>query len=89
MGNSIKYTGMEELYNELKEHRVYINRNMVEKMPMMASAVYSEDDMQLIIMLWGVPWERMTLRGKPPDDRRLSDPECGRPCQPLSGCASE
>ncbi|MCI8766501.1 MAG: NAD(P)-dependent oxidoreductase [Ruminococcus sp.] len=61
LGNSIKYTGMEELYNELKEHRVYINRNMVEKMPMMASAVYSEDDMQLIIMLWGVPWERMTL----------------------------
>ena len=61
LGNSIKYTGMEELYNELKAHRVYINRNMVEKMPMMASAVYSEDDMQLIIMLWGVPWERMTL----------------------------
>lgn len=61
LGNSIKYTGMEELYGELKEHRVYINRNMVEKMPMMASAVYSEDDMQLIIMLWGVPWERMTL----------------------------
>lgn len=61
LGNSIKYTGMDELYSELKEHRVYINRNMVEKMPMMASAVYSEDDMQLIIMLWGVPWERMTL----------------------------
>lgn len=28
---------------------------------MMASSVYSEDDMQLILMLWGVPWERMTL----------------------------
>lgn len=61
MGNSIKYTGMDELYVELKEHRVYINRNMAEDMPMMASAVYSEDSMQLIIMLWGVPWERMTL----------------------------
>ena len=30
-------------------------------MPMMASAVYSEDKMQLILMLWGIPWERMTL----------------------------
>ena len=28
---------------------------------MMASAVYSEDKMQLILMLWGIPWERMTL----------------------------
>ncbi len=61
LGNSIKYSGMEELYGELRAHRVYINRNMVEKMPMMASAVYSEESMQLIIMLWGVPWERMTL----------------------------
>ena len=61
MGNSIRYTAMEEMYGELKEHRVYINRNMEEKMPMMASAVYSEDKMQLILMLWGIPWERMTL----------------------------
>lgn len=61
LGNSIKYTDMEEMYGELKEHRVYINRNMAEKMPMMAGAVYSEDAMQLILMLWGIPWERMTL----------------------------
>ncbi|WP_251208361.1 NAD-dependent epimerase/dehydratase family protein [Acetatifactor aquisgranensis] len=61
LGNSIKYTAMEELYGELKEGRVYINRKMEDKMPMMASAVYSEDKMQLILMLWGIPWERMTL----------------------------
>ncbi len=61
MGNSIKYTSMEEMYGEIVERRVYINRNMEEKMPMMASAVYSEDKMQLILMLWGIPWERMTL----------------------------
>lgn len=61
MGNSIKYTKMEEMYGELREHRVYINRKMEDDMPMMASAVYSEDEMQLILMLWGIPWERMTL----------------------------
>jgi len=61
LGNSIKYTDMKELYCELKEHRVYINRAMDDNMPMMASAVFSEDGMQLILMLWGIPWERMTL----------------------------
>ncbi len=63
LGNSIRYTdaSMEELYNELKERRVYVNRNMADNLPMMASAVYSEDSMQLILMLWGIPWERMTL----------------------------
>ena len=30
-------------------------------MPTMAGAVYSEDKLQLILMLWGIPWERMTL----------------------------
>ena len=63
LGNSIRYTddSMAELYGELKEHRVYVNRNMTDNLPMMASAVYSEDNMQLILMLWGIPWERMTL----------------------------
>jgi hypothetical protein len=61
LGNSIKYTDMEGLYGELKEHRVYINRTMEGKMPTMAGAVYSEDKLQLILMLWGIPWERMTL----------------------------
>lgn len=61
LGNSIKYTDMKELYGEIKERRVYINKNMADQMPMMASAVYSENQMQLILMLWGIPWERMTL----------------------------
>lgn len=61
LGNSIRYTAMEELYGELKERRVYINRTMEQKMPMMASAVYAEGDMQLILMLWSIPWQRMTL----------------------------
>ena len=27
----------------------------------MADAIYSEDEMQLILMVWGIPWERMNL----------------------------
>ena len=61
LGNSIKYTAMEDLYNDLKEHRVFINKKMDEKLPLMASAVYTEDQMELILMIWGIPWQRMTL----------------------------
>lgn len=27
----------------------------------MVSAVYTEDQMELIFMIWGIPWQRMTL----------------------------
>ena len=61
LGNSINYVEMEEMYEELQEHKVYINKNMDERYPLMADAIYSEDNMQLILMVWGIPWERMTL----------------------------
>lgn len=61
LGNSIEYTAMTELYGELRERRVFINKAMQEKLPLMASAVYSGDEMQLIFMLWGIPWQRMTM----------------------------
>lgn len=61
LGNSIEYTAMTAMYDELKERRVYINKTMEEKMPLMASAVYNDDEMALIFMLWGIPWQRMTL----------------------------
>lgn len=61
MGSSIQYTAMNEMYDELKEGRVYINKTLADDLPLMASAVFSEGDMQLILMLWGIPWQRMTL----------------------------
>ncbi len=61
MGNSIHYSTMDEMYQELKEHRVFINRNMNPDYPLMANAIYSEDEMQIILMVWGIPWERMNL----------------------------
>lgn len=68
LGNSIKYTDMEDLYTDLEEHRVFINKKMDEKLPLMASAVYTEDRMELILMIWGIPWQRMTL----PEANRLT-----------------
>ena len=52
---------MQERVKELKEHRVFINKTMAEELPLMACAVYAEEDMQLILMLWGISWQRMTL----------------------------
>ena len=40
---------------------MFINKTMDERYPLMADAIYSEDEMQLILMVWGIPWERMTL----------------------------
>ncbi len=61
LGSSIKYTSMESLYDEIKERRVYINKTLEAQFPLMASAVYAADQMQLILMVWGIPWQRMTL----------------------------
>ncbi len=61
MGNSIHYSAMTEMYDELKEDRVFINKNMNPDYPLMANAIYSEDEMQIILMVWGIPWERMNL----------------------------
>ena len=61
MGKSIHYSVMDEMYNELKEDRIFINRNMNPEYPLMANAIYSENEMQIILMVWGIPWERMNL----------------------------
>ncbi len=61
LGNSIKYMEYEDMYEELKQRHVFINKKLIEKYPLMANAIYSEDKMQLILMVWGLPWERMTL----------------------------
>lgn len=61
LGNSINYPEMTDMYERLKEKKVYINKHMEEAYPLMAAAIFSEDEMQLILMIWGIPWERMTL----------------------------
>lgn len=61
LGNSINYSEMDAMYTVLAGKKVYINKNMDERYPLMANAIYSEDEMQLILMIWGIPWERMTL----------------------------
>lgn len=61
LGSSIQYTNMGELYETLTQRKVFINRKMDEHYPLMANAIFENEEMQMIIMVWGIPWERMTL----------------------------
>lgn len=61
LGHSIRYSEMGEFYEVLKSRKVFINRNLDESLPLMANAIFEEDKMQMIICIWGIPWERMTL----------------------------
>lgn len=61
LGNSIEYKELTDVYNEIKDKRVYINRTMDDKYPLMASAIFSQDGMEFIIMVWGISWDRMNL----------------------------
>ena len=61
LGYSIQYTQMGELYETLAAGKVFINRKMDERYPLMASAICENDEMQMILMVWDIPWERMTL----------------------------
>ena len=62
LGNSVRYKELGEMYQVLSERNVYINRRLDEDYPMMAHAIFGDGDrMQLIIMIWSLPWERMTL----------------------------
>lgn len=60
-GGSIRYREMGKLSEALVNQKVFINRELDENYPMMASAIYSDDEMQTIVMIWSLPWERMTL----------------------------
>lgn len=61
LGSSIQYTNMGEMYETLCQRKVFINRRMEEQYPLMANAIFENEEMQMIIMVWGIPWERMTL----------------------------
>ncbi len=61
LGNSMRYEDLGELYEQIAQHHVYINRKLEERYPMMADAIYEGDDLRLLIMIWKLPWEKMTL----------------------------
>lgn len=61
LGKSLKYSDMTDMMAALEAHQVYINKSMNENYPQMASAIWQNDRPTEFIMLWGLPFEKMTL----------------------------
>lgn len=62
LGNSIRYTEMGELSETILDRKVYINRKLDDRYPLMANAICDDnDEVQMLVMIWGIPWESMTL----------------------------
>lgn len=63
LGNSIKYTSLKDIYQCLKDGQIYINEEQTPELPSMAGAVYSEDEIQLILMFWDLPKHQLNRVG--------------------------
>lgn len=61
LGKSVKYSDMSEMMESINNKQVYVNKTMNEDYPLMASAIYRSDQPIELIMLWGLPFENMTL----------------------------
>lgn len=61
MGRSIRYRETGEMFETIRKRRVFINRKLDASLPMMANAIFENDQMRIIVMAWGLPWEAMTL----------------------------
>ncbi len=62
LGKSITIKDYPLIFNVLKKRQVYINRSLDSDIPMMASALFDDDEnMRIVILLWSLPYERMTL----------------------------
>ena len=61
LGNSLRYMELGVMSEDIVNHRVYINKKMDPKYPMMASGVFEGERLLMIAMLWNMPWQSMTL----------------------------
>lgn len=61
-GNSVRYRETGELYETLSQKKVFINRSMDSRYPLMANAIFDDQErIQIIVMVWTLGWEMMTL----------------------------
>lgn len=61
MGFTVHLPDKESLYESFSRDEVYLNRTMDSKYPMMAYCIYDGDKMDMMILLWSIPFERMTI----------------------------
>ena len=62
LGKSIPMSNYKGIFDVLRNKQVYINRSLDSTLPMMASALFDDkSNMRIVIFLWSIPYEQMTL----------------------------
>lgn len=61
MGHTVYLPDKEPFYEAFSRNVVYLNRNMDSEYPMMAYCVCDDENPNMMIMLWSIPFERMTI----------------------------
>lgn len=62
LGKSVQMSNYKTIFEVLKTKQVFINRTLDSTLPMMASALFDDkSNMRIVIFLWAVPYEQMTL----------------------------
>lgn len=61
MGYTVYLPEKKPMYEAFQRQEVFINRNMDPGYPMMAYCIYNGNQMDMMIQLWSIPFERMTI----------------------------
>ena len=61
MGRSIAYPELTDLYEAVMQRRVFINKKLDPSLPLMANGVFDGDKLTLLIMIWGLKLESLSL----------------------------
>ena len=61
MGHTVYLPNKEPLYEAFSRQEVYLNRTMDSEYPMMAYCIYEGEKMEMMLLLWSIPFERMTI----------------------------
>lgn len=61
MGQIVNNKDIEEILAVTEKDGVYINKKLDAHYPLMARAIYEQNRLFAIVMIWGLPWERMNL----------------------------
>ena len=61
MGHTVYLLNKEPLHDAFCRQEVYLNRTMDPEYPMMAYCLYEEEKMEMMILLWSIPFEQMTI----------------------------
>lgn len=61
MGFTVHIPDKEPLYEAFSRQEIYLNRKMDAEYPVMACCIYEEEQMEMMLLLWSIPFERMTI----------------------------